>query len=214
MNTLNRLIKLFSYIFTVGIVCFSTCVSAKNIGTIGQVYPINEIDFLDFIQSRALSVQQSGLVNRLQSDMQKRAAVYRDRPTPVVGLTRATEPKSWLFDPSIVLDHDVTSQDGKVIATQGTRVNPLTHISLNKTLIFYDADDQKETKWMSEFDKKLPDNAKIILVKGSLLQEEKHLGRPIYFDQAGRLVLRFGIRHVPAVVTQQGLFLKITEIAL
>ena len=214
MNIFTMTSKSFIYLLTIGTLCFSTCVYAKNLGTIGQVYSINEVDFLDFIRSRASVMQQNGLVNKLQNDMQKSAALYRDRPTPVVGLTQATESKSWLFDPSIVLDHDVTAQDGKTIALQGTRVNPLVHVSLSKTLIFYDADDKKEIEWLTRIDKKLKGKTKLILVKGSVLVEEKRLSKQIYFDQAGRLTTRFNIKHVPALIFQEGTLLRISEVKL
>ncbi len=214
MNKLNLLFKCLTHICTLGIMCLSTCVYAKNLGTIGQVYPIKEVDFLDFIQSRALAMLQNGAIAKLQNDMQKSAASYRDRPTPVGGLTPATESKSWLFDPSIVLDHDVISQDGKIIATQGTRVNPLVHVSLSKTLIFYDADDKRDIEWLAKLDKKLKEKAKFILVKGSILNEEKRLLKQIYFDQSGLLTTRFNIKHIPALVFQEGTNLRISEVKL
>jgi conjugal transfer pilus assembly protein TraW len=212
--TYLHFLKSIFTLFIMVIFCISSFSYAKNVGTIGQIYTIKEVDFLDFIQSRALSMQQSGLVNKLQSDMQRHAESYRDRPTPVTGVTHAIKNKTWNFDPSIVLDHDVTSADGKLIAAQGSRVNPLMHVSLGKALLFYDAEDKKEMQWISEIDKKLQGKDKIILVNGSILKEESRLKKEIYFDQAGRLTTRFGISHVPAVVVQEGQILRVTEISL
>jgi conjugal transfer pilus assembly protein TraW len=193
---------------------FSSPIAAKNIGTIGKIYPINEIDFLEFIKSRALSMQQNGMLSTLQKDMQKQAVHYRDRPASVIGLSRTPKSKSWLFDPSIILASDVKTPEGKVIATAGTRVNPLVHISLTRTLIFYDADDKKQMEWVLSMDKKLKGQDKIILVNGSTLQEEKRLSKQIYFDQAGLLITRFHIQHVPATVEQEGNALRIREVKL
>jgi conjugal transfer pilus assembly protein TraW len=204
--------KLISYFFMIIILFISSSVYARNVGTIGQIYSIKEIDFLEFIQSRALAMHENGLIKKLQSDMQNHAASYRDRPTPVSDIEHTTESKGWLFDPSIVLDHDVKAPDGKVIAAQGTRVNPLVHVSLSKILIFYDADDKKEIKWVLELDKKLEGKDKIILVKGSILQEEKRLAKQVYFDQSGRLTTKFNIKHVPATVEQEGVSLRISEV--
>ena len=36
--------------------------------------------------------------------------------------------------------------------------------------------------------------------------------RPVYFDQHGQLVERLGIRHLPALVSQDGKRLRIDEI--
>lgn len=208
------LLKLTLLFFMLNILCGLTAAYAKNIGTIGQIYSIKEVDFLEFIQSRVLFMQKNGLLNKLQNDMQMQAALYRDRPTAVINITHATQSKNWLFDPSIVLDHDLTTSDGKLIAPSGTRINPLTQVSLTKTLIFYNADNKKEKQWVSEIDKKLKGKIKIILVSGSVLKEESRLNKQIYFDQEGRLTKRFQITHVPAMVEQEGLYLRITEISL
>jgi len=185
---------------------------AKNIGTIGEVYLIDEMDFLDFIKQKASLVEKNGGVTHLEDSMRNKAKEYRDRPTPIENVTHSEKPKSWLFDPSIILDHDILSAEGKLIAKSGTRVNPLSFVRLNKTLIFIDADDEKETAWAIQLDKKIKGQDKIILVKGSLLQEEKRFSKAIYFDQAGRLTKHFNISHVPAVVSQEGILLRISEV--
>lgn len=185
---------------------------ASDLGVMGETYPIAEMDFLDFIQSRIASLQKNGQWQSLQDRMQKEAVQYRDRPKKAEGITRAMETKSWQFDPSIVLDHDVTTPDGKRIAAAGTRVNPLIYVSLSKTLIFYNADDNEQVQWVIAQDKKLKGRDKLILVNGSLLAQEKQSRKPVYFDQAGKLLARFGITHVPAMVTQEGTLLRITEV--
>lgn len=185
---------------------------AKDLGVMGDVYTIREMDLLSLIQSRVVALQQSGQWQAIETDMQQRAMRYRDRPSPVPGLTKAIETKSWLFDPSITLGRDVTAPDGTRIVRAGTRVNPLTKISLSKALIFFDGDDVDQVKWVLKQIKAQQTPAKLILVKGSLLQQEKTFHQPIYFDQSGRLTKHFTIQHVPAIVSQQGLQLRIVEV--
>jgi conjugal transfer pilus assembly protein TraW len=208
-NKIKKYLLLVIAILTSGSSGFSY---AKNIGTIGQIYSIEETDFLEFIEGRALLMQQNGSFGNLQKAMQHRAESYRDRPNPVLGIEHAVTSKSWLFDSSIVLDRDVMAPNGSLIAAKGTRVNPLDYVSFNKTLIFYDADDKKEREWVAQIDKKLNGKDKLILVKGSVLEEEKRLSKQIYFDQAGRLISRFGIKHVPAMVSQEEKLLRISEV--
>lgn len=207
-NTLYCLLVIFLWI----VLCLVSFCFAKSVGTIGQVYLIEEMDFLEFIKSRASLMEKDGSLFNLQKDMQKHAKSYRDRPTPVVGITQAMETKNWLVDPSIVLDHDIFAPDGKLIVRLGTRINPLDYVSLSKTLIFYDADDKKEVEWVIELHKKLNNKDKLILVKGSSISEEKRFSQKVYFDQGGCLVKRFNIKHVPAVVTQEGSSLRIREV--
>jgi conjugal transfer pilus assembly protein TraW len=183
-----------------------------NLGIIGETYPIMEIDFLDYLYSRIELMQKNGEWKSIQNHAKQSAINYRDRPTKVEGMTRTAINKSWKYDPSIVLDHDVKTPDGKLIAKQGAVVNPLIYMPLTKTLIFYNSDDQDQVKWAIQLDKKLNGKDKLILVNGSVLEQEKIFKKVIYFDQAGKLISRFGITHVPAIVMQENLHLKIMEI--
>ena len=54
-------------------------------------------------------------------------------------------------------------------------------------------------------------DAKIILVAGSPIDEMTNRKRRFYFDQNGVLTERFGIRHTPAVVSQQGKVMQVRE---
>jgi len=51
-----------------------------------------------------------------------------------------------------------------------------------------------------------------ILTGGSYLDLMRRWKRPVYYDQQGQLVEKFGIRHVPALVSQEGKRLRIDEI--
>jgi hypothetical protein len=55
-------------------------------------------------------------------------------------------------------------------------------------------------------------DTKIILTGGRPLELERELENPIYFDQFGELTGRFNIAYVPAIVEQDGKYLKVTEI--
>ena len=55
---------------------------------------------------------------------------------------------------------------------------------------------------------------KPILTGGSYLDLMKAWQRPVYFDQQGTLIRRFGIRQLPALVSQDGRRLRVDELAL
>lgn len=190
----------------------STVTHAKDLGIMGETYPIAETDFLEYIQARLNQMQQNGEWQHVQAAMQQHASNYRDRPTPVSGVELTTTTRSWLMDPSIVLDHDVIAPDGKLIATKGTRVNPLVYVPLSKTLIFINADDAEQVKWAKQEDTRLQGKSKIILVNGSVLTSEKRLNKMVYFDQVGNLTRHFNIRHVPSTISQDGMMLRISEV--
>ena len=58
----------------------------------------------------------------------------------------------------------------------------------------------------------------MILVGGSVFKLKEELGEThadkVYFDQGGELTIKFGITASPAIVTQEGLLLKIAEVLL
>ncbi len=214
MSAEKMIIHLSSIFILILCVFITKTIYAYDLGVIGETYPILEMDFLDFIQSCIEEIQKNGQWQALQRHATQAAISYRDRPPQVADITRASVTKIWKYDPSITLDHDVISPDGKLIAVKGTRINPLNFIALTKPLIFYNGDDEDQVKWVLEQDRKLNGKDKLILVNGSVLNQEKKFKKPIYFDQSGKLTSRFGITHVPAKVEQDGLVLQISEIEL
>jgi conjugal transfer pilus assembly protein TraW len=54
---------------------------AKNFGTYGAVFPIEEPDFLEEILSRFRSMEDTGELAQMERDMQARTKEYLERPT-------------------------------------------------------------------------------------------------------------------------------------
>jgi conjugal transfer pilus assembly protein TraW len=196
----------------ISVMIFTQTIQAKNLGTVGQTYPISEEDFLSFIQSRVKVMQQNGEWQKLQNQFRDNVAKHADRPHSLDQISDSTQTRIWHFDPSITISHDLTDQNGRIFAKAGTTVNPLKFISLQKALIFFDGDNVKQIEWVKKLDLKLAGKTKLILIRGSVLENEKRFSKPIYFDQESRLTARFQITHVPAVVQQDGINLKISEV--
>ena len=188
--------------------------TATVIGSFGDVYPILEPDFLEFIQARLAHLQTTGELAAWRAKMQEAVKQKADRPTKVAGLSRAKEKRTWLIDPSLTLTRDLKDASGHVFATQGTVFNPLTQVSLSRSLVFIDGDDKKQVEWAQQENTLHPGNTQLILVNGSISEVTTHFHKAISFDQAGRLTERFRIKALPAIVTQDGLRLKIEEVAL
>jgi conjugal transfer pilus assembly protein TraW len=130
----------------------------------------------------------------------------------VSNIRKTITAKSWKYDPSISVPYDLKDSEGNVFATAGTRVNPLSFRSLHTALVFYDADDSEQIDWVKRINKKYFGKTKLILVNGSVTQQEKIFHQPIYFDQQGKLTTTFNITQVPAVVYQDGMELVIAEV--
>lgn len=189
-------------------------VGAADLGVIGQTYPILEIDFLDFVQTRLGEMQKNGELLKIQNKFKENVNRHADRPNRVQGITKATTNKSWLVDPSITVPYDLKDTSGRIFARKGTTVNPLTYITIHHPMVFINGDDKQQVNWVVQGMQGHLKNIKLVLVNGSVSEMTKHFQQPIYFDQEGRLTAKFRIRHVPAIVEQSKQNLKVTEIAI
>jgi conjugal transfer pilus assembly protein TraW len=187
---------------------------AKDYGQQGMVYSIVERNLLEEIQAKLKEMQQNGKLAKFQDGVKKRMVDRVNKPKPVAGITSAKFAKSWLFDPTVFLDRDLADQNGRVFYKAGTKVNPLDHISLTRTLIFIDGDDEIQVKWALRQDKIKKGKTKIILVRGAIIDLMKQTGTRLYFDQNGTLTNKFSIKHVPATIDQEGKKLRIKEVLL
>lgn len=183
---------------------FACPLEAKNLGVYGSTASIEEEDLIRFIQEKIQKFSEEerqafmqGMRNYFTSQLKKTMEVK--------GIQKARLYSVNYFDPSICVDRDIFNHAQQIIVKKGTSFNPLSQISLNQDLLFFDATDLKQLAWAES----RPSSAKWILIKGQPMQLEEDFNRPIYFDQGGVLTKKFGIQQVPACVSQEGLKLKI-----
>lgn len=185
---------------------------ASDHGVVGQTFPIIETDLLATIEQRLQTLQASGGIERMNAEFARRVEAKVRRPAPVAGITAATQERAWAYDPTIVIEQDVRDQKGNLVAQAGQHVNPLDFVAMHQALVFVDGDNPAQMEWATAHYSDL--KAKIILVNGSPIEAMTARKRRFYFDQAGRLTEKFGIRHTPAVAEQDGKVVKLTEIKL
>ena len=190
----------------------SSAGQASDHGVVGQTFPVIETDLLSVIDQRLQNLQASGGIDRMNAEFARRAEAKVRRPTPVAGITPATQARVWAFDPTIVIEKDVKDQKGNFVARAGQTVNPLDFVAMHQALVFVDGDDKAQMEWATSQYSDL--KAKIILVSGSPIEEMTARKRRFYFDQEGRLTGKFGVRHTPAVAEQDGKVIKVSEIKL
>lgn len=171
---------------------------AKDLGIIGQVWHIQEQNLLDLIQERLQEQFGGKSEEEIKAEVIKRVTENSLRPEPVE-LKRADENSEREFDPSYIVERDLSDHKGQVFARKGQIVNPFDVAPFNQTLIFLDGDDEKQVEWLKSF-KSETEITKIILTKGNVKDAGEILDEAIYFDQKGSLVKRFGIKKVPSVV--------------
>jgi len=185
-------------------------VSAKDLGVRGATWPIVEPDLLSQIEGRLGEMERSGALARFEAEARERARARIEAPEPVAGIAPAREWRSWMFDPSIVVDRDIRDSGGTLVAAAGTRIDPFAFAPLTRDLLFIDGRRQAEVAWAL----KLRRPSKVVLLAGSPLALSRAHGRPFFFDQGGRIAARLGLRATPSLVTREGSRLRITEIPL
>ena len=147
--------------FAVSALLTSSVAIASDHGVVGQAFPIIEPDLLTTIEARLQRLQATGGIDRMNAEFAKRSEARVRRPKPVAGITAATEPRSWAYDPTIVIERDVQDQKGNYIARAGQTVNPLDFVAVHQALVFVDGDDAAQMEWATSQYSDL--KAKIIL---------------------------------------------------
>lgn len=186
--------------------------TAYNHGVLGRIYPINEIDLIEFIQNQLRQKEKSGELARLNAEFLKKTKAHIDRPSGV-HLKLAVRNKSWEFNPEIVLSRDIYDSENHLIAKKGEHINPLDRVNLTSTLLIFDGDDERELTW-AEAELLKTNKAKLILTTGSIEKTCRHFKRAVYFDLNAYLVKKFQISALPVKVEQQGNRLLIQEIVV
>lgn len=188
--------------------------SAADLGVYGETRPIIETDILADIAGRLRVFERSGKLETLNREFAARARKRIERPQPVAGLTRTERPRSWLFDPSITVPQDFADHEGRVFARAGERINPLDRMPVfDRELVFLDGDDPAQVAWgLKRLKAGGLGRVYLVLTGGAPLELMRRYKVPLYFDQSGVLVERFGLRQVPAVVVREGEALRISEV--
>ena len=189
-------------------------VRAVDLGTLGPTYDIAEPHLLNFIEQRLRDKERSGELERLVQQAHARGVESVQRPAPVAGLRTTQSARTFYVDPSFTLERNIVDGQGRLLFPAGTRKNPLEVVSLSKRLLFFDARDGRQVAQARELIERYDGKVKPVLTGGSYLELMKAWRVPVYYDQQGTLVRRFGIGQVPALVSQEGLRLRIDEVAL
>ena len=197
-----------------GLMLGATGARAMDLGVIGPTYEISEPHLLQMIEQRLRAKERSGELGRLEAQVRERGIATVKNPPPVTGL-RATETvRTFYFDPSFALDRNILGPQGELLFAAGTRKNPLEVVSLSRHLLFFDARDPRQVGRARQLIALYQGRVKPILVGGAYLDLMQSWHLPVYYDQQGLLTRRLGITQVPALVSQDGLRLRIDELAV
>ncbi len=195
------------------LIILPSLLQAKDLGVHGRVYEIKENDLLTVLQSRAQGELDSGEWNKRVEKWRDQAKKQASRPAGIV-LPRATETTSHLYDPTLVVPDDIKDANGFILHRAGTRINPLSYITMTRHLLFIDGDDKAQIDWMMQTTKSEPERFKVILTRGNVIDLMTSLDRRLFFDQKQQYIEKLSINTLPALVYQQDLYLRIDEVAI
>jgi len=197
---------------TVAALAGAAVVRAEEMGTIGPTYAIEEPHLLRTIEQQLRAKDKSGELARLEDLAKRRIVEAIEHPIALPGITHTKTARSFYFDPSMVVRENITDTKGNILVPAGTRQNPLEVVSLSKHLLFFDGTDSRQVEWARQLIARDEGKVKPILVAGSYLALMARWQLPVYFDQQGALTRKLSITHVPALVSQEGLQLRIDEL--
>jgi len=175
----------------------------KNLGVVGETYPVVEPDVVAELQEEAARKNRFG-----DNEFLERMKTYQ--PEDIHHLPRATRDRTFLVDMTYTLDRDLLDGDGKVIYPRGFTFNPLDYVSFSGGMLVINGNDSAQVKWF----KKTPyaDNhrVRLLLSDGHAYELIKQLKRSVFYltdEIAGRLHLSA----TPALIIQKGDRLQVRE---
>ena len=187
---------------------------ALDLGVRGETWAIAEPDLLSEIEDRLEALEASGALARFEREARDRARSRIEAPERVEGVVPAHEERTRRLDPSIVVERDIRTADGTLLAAAGTRVDPFAHGTLTRDLLFIDGTRPAKVAWALDRIRTGGRPATIVLLAGRPLALARRHGRPFFFDQDGRLARRLALRATPTLVTRDGAQLRIAEIPI
>lgn len=202
----------FSKLLAVACAIWMPLAHAGHVGTIGPTYPIGEEDALKMIMKRLKEKERTGELKKLQEEAVRRSINSMKNMPPVAGIQIVQNRAQRLIDPTVTYQKPVTTDDGRIVVPAGSKINPLEIMSLSKRLVFFDGRDADQVEAVRLMVQKHQARVKPILVAGSWFDTSKAWKSQVYYDQAGALSKRFGVRAVPTVIRQEGKMLMLEEI--
>jgi len=205
--------KIISSLLLIAFLPMSSGAEADDLGVVGPTYEIVERDALELITSKLKHMERSGELAQYQEDHKNKVINSIEHPRPLTGFKSTDTASTHYYDPTIVTQKDIVDATGKLIHPRGTRVNPLDYVGWNTYLLFVDGRDEKQLAFSKKIVATSDRPVKVVLVAGEPMALMRKWKSSVYFDQGGKLIKRFSIAQVPAIVRQEGKRLRIDELS-
>jgi conjugal transfer pilus assembly protein TraW len=174
-----------------------------DLGRLGEVYDIAEIDLLEAIKSRLATLDGPRL------KQQAIARFWEKRQFEVLPASR--EDRDRTIDLTVTAPRDLIAPNGNLIIRAGHTVNPLDQMAFGLCLIVFDATQSAQLDAVRQLSCR-DQNARVLYLATQLSRQdgweglknlETTLDAPVYLLTPD-VRQRFQLQHVPAVVEQAG----------
>lgn len=178
---------------------------AMVVGQDGNIYEIEEKDFLKIIQERAASIDWEEKKQKWQAKTKEDVENYRPKNS-VSNIPPAQTEEVYKVDLSYTLSFDITDIYGNVIFPQGYTFNPLEEmkkqgIYYTKKIIAINGLREREVDWFKKNFNNDP-NSMLVITDGYALDLNKKLNRPVYY-LTQKMKEKFVIEFTPSLVFQK-----------
>jgi conjugal transfer pilus assembly protein TraW len=191
------------------LIALTGTVYAKDLGVIGAIYPISEMDALQEIEDRAREIDWGKYFDR--EKMKK--VIKNFKPQDMTALKTTERNTTFTVDMTYILQHDIPDGKGGILYPKGYTFNPLDYVVFPNTLIFINGSDRRQVEWFkaSAFYKDY--KVMLLITDGPFQELSEELRRPVYYAKK-EIIERFKLRAVPSVVVQKGRNMEVREIAI
>ncbi len=157
---------------------------------LGPTYKISEPDILELFMNRLNTMKADASYQKRFEEQKKILSDRFQNPLPVENLSKSTNKRLWLLEPSIpeTLPESLLRQASQVELPK-----------LSGVLIFIDGTDDREIEAARVITHSFS-NTRVVLTAGSIPEISRKLKRRIFFDQGGGLTRVFGVSATPAVL--------------
>lgn len=167
----------------------------------GTTYPVEEKSIIKELEERAQKYDWEGAKKRAVSDTWKNQWM--------VDLPPAQEHKEFLIDPTVRVTQDVKDKQGRVIASAGELINPLSRFPQNLTMIIFDPLNPGQLVWAEQQYRQRLGSGKVMPMFTRIQKDngwdhlndlrEKFNGKVFKVNE--QIISRFQIKNTPALIT-------------
>ncbi len=200
--------------FILGILlCLSFSSFAEDFGVDPSAVPAGKSGG-DQIRSFVEKQQKSGELDKRMQEWRKGQLDKIYNP-PDLGIKTNYKSTQEVFSPSFTIPQDYKDDQGRVVAKQGTVIEPLKLHALDSAYIFIDGRDQSQIQYALAQAKKYP--TKIVFTAGSYVNEGNKYHQVFYYDYKAMIIgqlhrlYNINIDSVPAILFQKNGALFLTK---